>query len=60
MKTYTLMIVYDDNTDEIEYIEEEITEDRPDVLFKLTKDPKKIDKETVISMMSSGLIVGES
>ena len=27
MKVYTLTIVYDENTDEIEFIEEEVTED---------------------------------
>ena len=29
MKTYKLIIQYDDHTDEIEYIEESITEDSP-------------------------------
>lgn len=60
MKTYSLIIVYDDTGDEIEYIEEEITEDAPDVYHKITSDPEQYDDETLKDMLISGMIIGES
>ena len=59
-KTYSLVIVYDEDTDEIEYIEEEITEDRQDVLYKISVDPDYYDDETLKSLLINGFIVGES
>ena len=38
MKVYSLTIVYDDETDEVEYIEEELTEDTPTVIYKVQMD----------------------
>ena len=37
MKIYNLTIVYDDDTDEIEYIEETINEQDDDLLSRLVK-----------------------
>ena len=56
MKVYTLTIVYDDTTDEIEFIEEEITEDAPTVVYKLQIDPEYYDYETLKRLIREGLI----
>ena len=59
-KTYSLVIVFNEDSDEIEYIEEEITEDTPDVLYKLSIDPDYYDDETLKQLMINGFIVGET
>ena len=59
-KTYSLVIVFNEDSDEIEYIEEEITEDRSDVLFKLSIDPDYYDDETLKELLINGFIVGET
>ncbi len=59
-KTYSLVIVFDEDSDEIEYIEEEITEDRSDVIVKLQNDPEYYDDETLKQLLANGFIVGES
>ena len=46
MKVYQLTIVFDEKTEEIEYIEEEITEDTPTVMYKVQLDPEYYDYET--------------
>ena len=60
MKTYSLVIVYDDKSDEVEFIEEEITEDYPNVMFKLDNDIEEFDDETLKRLFYSGVIIGES
>ena len=59
MKVYTLTIVYDENEDTIEYIEEEITEDNPTMMYNIQVDPDYYDEETLIRLIKDGL-VGES
>ena len=56
MKVYTLTIVYDDKTDDIEFIEEEITEDTPTVVYKVQMDPEYYDYETLKKLIREGLI----
>jgi len=56
MKVYTLTIVYDDKTDEIEFIEEEVTEDTPTVVYKVQIDPEYYDYETLKRLIEQGLI----
>jgi len=56
MKVYTLTIVYDENEDTIEYIEEEITEDTPTVMYKVQLDPGYYDYETLKKLIKQGLI----
>ena len=56
MKVYTLTIVYDENNDTIEYIEEEITEDTPTVMYKVQIDPEYYDYETLKRLIKQGLI----
>ena len=56
MKVYTLTIVYDEKSDEIEYIEEEVTEDTPTVVYKVQVDPEYYDQETIKKLIKKGLI----
>ena len=56
MKVYTLTIVYDEKDDTIEYIEEEITEDTPTVLYKVQLDPEYYDDEVLKKLIEQGLI----
>jgi hypothetical protein len=56
MKVYTLTIVYDEKTDEIEFIEEEITEDTPTVVYKVQIDPEYYDYEVLKKLIKEGLI----
>ena len=56
MKVYTLTIMYDDKTDEIEFIEEEVTEDTPTVVYKVQIDPEYYDYETLKELIKQGLI----
>ena len=56
MKVYTLTIVYDETKDEIEYIEEEVTEDTPTVVYKVQIDPEYYDYETLKKLIEQGLI----
>ena len=56
MKVYTLTIVYDEDDDTIEYIEEEITEDTPTVMYKVQIDPEYYDYETLKKLIEQGLI----
>jgi len=56
MKVYTLTIVYDENNDTIEFIEEEITEDTPTVMYKVQIDPEYYDYETLKRLIKQGLI----
>ena len=56
MKVYTLTIVYDENEDTIEYIEEEVTEDTPTVMYKVQIDPEYYDQETIKKLIKKGLI----
>jgi len=59
MKVYTLTIVFDDKTDTVEYIEEEMTEDTPTVMYKIDVDPEYYDEEVLERLIREGLI-GES
>ena len=56
MKVYTLTIVYDETDDTIEYIEEEVTEDTPTVVYKVQVDPEYYDQETIKKLIKKGLI----
>ena len=56
MKVYTLTIVYDEDDDTIEYIEEEVTEDAPTVVYKVQVDPEYYDYETLKELIKQGLI----
>ena len=56
MKVYTLTIVYDETDDTIEYIEEEVTEDTPTVIYKVQIDPEYYDQETIKKLIKKGLI----
>ena len=60
MKTYTLVIVFNENTDEVEYIEEELTEDTPSALLKLSDDIESYSDSELKLMIENGFIVGES
>jgi hypothetical protein len=60
MKTYSLVIVYNDNDDVIEYIEEEITDDHPNLLEEIGSDPDKFDDDTLKNILLNGYIIGES
>ena len=53
---YTLTIVYDENDDTIEYIEEEVAEDAPSVMYQVEMDPDYFDTETLKQLMKKGLI----
>ena len=59
MKVYTLTIVFDDKTDTVEYIEEEMTEDTPTLMYKIDVDPEYYDEEVLERLIREGLI-GES
>ena len=56
MKVYTLTIVYNEDDDTIEYIEEEVKEDTPTVLYKIEVDPDYFDTETLKRLIERGLI----
>ena len=56
MKVYTLTIVYDENDYTIEYIEEEVAEDAPSVMYQVEMDPDYFDTETLKQLMKKGLI----
>jgi hypothetical protein len=56
MKVYTLTIVYDEKTDDIEFIEEEVTEDTATVVYKVQIDPEYYDHETLKKLIKEGLI----
>ena len=56
MKVYTLTIVYDEDDDTIEYIEEEVTEDTPTAVYKVQIDPEYYDYETLKELIKQGLI----
>ena len=47
MKVYTLTIVYDENYDTIEYIEEEVTEDVSTAIYNVEIDPEYFDTDTI-------------
>ena len=56
MKVYTLTIVYDEKTDDIEFIEEEVTEDTATVVYKVQIDPEYYDYKTLKELIKQGLI----
>ena len=56
MKVYTLTIVYDDNDDTIEYIEEEVTEDVSTAIYNVEVDPEYFDTETIKKLIKKGII----
>ena len=56
MKVYTLTIVFDEDAEEIEYIEEEMTEDSATAGYKLQMDPEYYDNETLMRLIRKGLI----
>ena len=56
MKVYTLTIVYDENDDTIEYIEEEVTEDASTVVYDVEIDPEYFDTDTIKKLIKRGLI----
>ena len=56
MKVYTLTIVYDENDDTIEYIEEEITEDASTAIYNVEIDPEYFDTDTVKKLIKRGII----
>ena len=60
MKTYTLVIVFNENTDEVEYIEEELTEDTSNALLKLSDNIENYSDSELKRMIENGFIVGES
>ena len=60
MKVYSLKIVFDDKTDTVEYIEEEMTEDAATASYNLSTDPDYYDEEVLIYLIENGLIIGES
>ena len=62
LKTYHLTIVFDDTTDNVEYIEEEMTEDTSTIdaeAFIIDIDPDYYDDELIRKLIEHG-IVGES
>ena len=56
MKVYTLTIVYNEDDDTIEYIEEEVVEDTPTAVYKVQIDPEYYDYETLKELIKQGLI----
>jgi|TARA_R100001530_G_scaffold25985_1_gene20947 hypothetical protein len=56
MKVYTLTIVYDENDDTIEYIEEEVTEDVSTVVYDVEIDPEYFDTDTIKRLIKRGII----
>ena len=56
MKVYTLTIVYDENDDTIEYIEEEVTEDVSTSIYNIEVDPDYFDTETIKKLIKKGII----
>ena len=56
MKVYTLTIVYDENDDTIEYIEEEVTEDVSTAIYNVEIDPEYFDTETIKKLIKKGII----
>ena len=56
MKVYTLTIVYDENDDTIEYIEEEITEDVSTAIYNVEMDPEYFDTDTIKKLIKEGII----
>ena len=56
MKVYTLTIVYDENDDTIEYIEEEVTEDISTVVYNVEIDPEYFDTDTIKKLIKRGII----
>ena len=56
MKVYTLTIVYDENDDTIEYIEEEVTEDVSTAVYNIEIDPDYFDTDTIKKLIKRGLI----
>ena len=56
MKVYTLTIVYDENDDTIEYIEEEVTEDISNVVYDVEIDPEYFDTDTIKKLIKRGII----
>lgn len=56
MKVYTLTIMYDEESEEIEYIEEEITEDYSDDSYEVMVDPDYYDSEIILDLIEKGLI----
>ena len=55
MKVYTLTIVFDDKTDEIEYIDEEMIEDTPTIMYNIQVDPDYYDDEILKRLIKDGL-----
>ena len=54
MKIYHLIIAYNDKTEEIEYIQEEIEDDgngKEPFEFKASMDPEYFDDETLIQLI---------
>ena len=60
MKTYSLVIVFNEDTDEVEYIEEELTEDTSNALLKLSDNIENYSDSELKRMIENGFIVGES
>jgi len=56
MIVYTLTIVYDENDDTIEYIEEEVTEDVSTAIYNVEIDPEYFDTETIKKLIKKGII----
>ena len=56
MKVYTLTIVYDENDDTIEYIEEEVTEDVSTTVYDVEIDPEYFDTDTIKRLIKRGII----
>ena len=56
MKVYTLTIVYDENDDTIEYIEEEVTEDISNVVYDVEIAPEYFDTDTIKKLIKRGII----
>tara|TARA_R110002051_G_scaffold216852_1_gene281050 strand:+ start:68 stop:247 length:180 start_codon:yes stop_codon:yes gene_type:complete len=56
MKVYTLTIVYDENDDTIEYIEEEVTEDVSTAIYNVEVDPEYFDTDTIKKLIKKGII----
>ena len=56
MKVYTLTIVFDENTDTVEYIEEEMTEDTKTAMYKISVDPDYYDEEVLKRILEDGII----
>ena len=56
MKVYTLTIVYDEDDDTIEYIEEEVTEDVSTAIYNVEIDPDYFDTDTIKKLIKKGII----